>query len=308
MLFFCITYFKFYNFSMVNVVLFLMVYMTNNVYFDNLISADYMSLGFIHSQSASSSAYDNPAILSLLSDIYIVITECKRNSPNFYVETVGRSHSPLHGIISPKFALYYRKIYSFERRVDSPFFLTKERYSEYTLGLSSTSATVSIGLNLKYINALYAYADEDSPKDLALDFAKGFTNDIGISFNNDLFTISAAYNNVYGNLWWEGKGKNRLPQRYFFTFELRPLREILFLNVEYEKNSIFTSGIFKGGILLKVPYQLKNWHIAIAGGYLTSSQGKLLTYGFSLNKDIVKLAFGFDNNSNISITLYTQGK
>lgn len=267
-----------------------------------------MAEGFIHSKATISSAYDNPAILGFLKDIYTALSESPRNNRTFYVETNGRSKTPMYGILSPKFALYYRKIYSIDERVDTPLYVNKERYSEYTVGFSSSQKSVSMGINLKYLTGMYAYIDADSVSSYALDFAKGFTQDVGLCVYGKNFTLGASYNNLYGILWWEAKQKTKLPTKFFFTLGVYPFKELLSINAEYEENQAFPNSFFKGGIVINIPYKVKKWAFSVSGGYISDRHQSLLTYGFTIKKSYFSLAVGFDNKGNTAVTIYTKGK
>ncbi len=289
-------------------VLFFM-YFSDAVYFDNLLGGDFMSQGFIHTSASTSSAYDNPSLLGMLDNIYVFTTESPRSNANFYLDTRGRSKSPIWGIVSPKFALYYKKVFSVNIRSDSPYLVDKERYSEYTLSLASSNKSTSIGINLKYLTGLYAYAFTDSINTtVILDFAKGFTQDVGIHINTRVFSFGAACDNIYGYLWWEDTTKTRLPSKFFLTLNLHPFKDILFVNGEYERNSFCGKGILKGGIVFNIPYEPHKWKGTISLGYLTDSHNKLFTYGFTVNKGLVRTCFGFDTKGNLAVTFYTRGQ
>lgn len=292
---------------MLNFLFVVISYFSQGVYFDNLLGGDFMAQGFIHSESAPSSAYDNPALLGLLEDIYVVFTESPRNNRTFYVETKGRSKSPLWGIISPKFAMYYRKIYSLNERVESPLYVDKERYSEYTMGLASSNKSISIGVNFKYLTATYAFLNSDSTSTFALDFARGFTQDVGLCLKSSFFTLTGAYDNLYGILWWESKKKDKLPSRFFLTLGIYPLKKILGINAEYEKNYAFSNNVFKGSFSVNIPYEIKKWNVSVKGGYIFDKNNSLLTYGFEFKKSDVSVALGFDNKGNLAVSIYTKG-
>ena len=294
---------------MLKLVVLFFTYFTNTVYFDNLLGGDFMAQGFIHTPHSISSAYDNPALLGMLKNIYAFTTESPRNNTTFYIDTKGRSKSPIQGIVSPKFALYYRKVYALDVRVDSPYFVDKERYSEYALSLVSSNKSTSLGINLKYLTGLYAYAHSDSAGAvIILDFAKGFTQDLGIHVNARVFSFGAAYNNIYGYLWWEDTTKVRLPSKFFITAGLHPFHDILFLNAEYEKNSAYVHGTIKGNLIFNIPYKPHGWKTSISLGYLKTTSARLITYGFTIDKGALKTSFGFDNKGNLAVTLYTSGQ
>ncbi len=268
-----------------------------------------MAAGFVHSPLAISSSYDNPALLGMLGNIFAFSTQSPRSNPTFYVDTLGRSKSPLWGIVTPKFALYYRKVFAIDIKRSSPYLIDKERYSEYTISLASSSKSTSLGVNLKYLTALYAHAYSDSINPtVILDFAKGFTQDVGIYVKANSFSFGAAYNNLYGQLWWEDTTKERLPSKFFLTLGLHLFNDHLHIAGEYEKNSASLHSALKGGLIFYIPYEPHGWKGALSFGYLTDSEDKLITFGFIIDKGALKTGFGFDNKGNLSVTVYTSGQ
>ncbi len=294
-----------YNFCMLYALLIFITYFGGSAYYDNALGGDFMANAFAHTEAAKTASYDNPAILGVLDNIYALTTITLRKEPTFYIDTKARPRNSLIGIISPRISLFYRNIFDLNRRIDTPYFVDRERYSEYTLGLSSSNKTASLGLNIKYLTATYAYAYNDS---ILLDFAKGFSQDIGLLIYTDRLTIGAAYDHIYGILKWDSGEKTRIPSRYFVNAEFYPFKNLLYLSGEYEKFLSDSTAFWKGGILFNIPYKPGKVEIGIYGGYLKADKDYLITYGFNIQKGVVRISTGFDTKGNITLTLYSSGE
>ncbi len=286
-------------------ILILITHFSGKTFYDNMLGGDFLANAFIHTQTAPTASYDNPSLLGLLDNIYAFTTESPRNNPTFYVDTEGRPKNTIIGIISPKLSLFYRNIFNLNRRIDTPYLVDKEKYSEYTLGIASSNQTVTLGINLKYLTSTYAYAYNDT---LILDFARGFSEDIGITFHNQYITIGGAYNHVYGILKWDSEEVTRIPSRYFISISMQPFKDLLYLNGEYEKVSFSDTAYLKGSFLFNIPYTPHKIKTGIFGGYLKGKDDYLLTYGFTINKGVARINIGFDNKGNLAVTLFTSGQ